>query len=218
MSEPSVTYSFSNGAGNYIDATEVNQNYTDILAAIKSASSADLGCATFKINGVSFASAVVNTVTDADLSFGTVTATTLIASNVVAASVTAATGSISSIDVDCTHTADAFFDGRIVMNDPGDLDSPGSSTKAALYVDKPYYLYTVTHANQTGGYGLIAGLYVGQRVAITRTANSGPVYCTIKFGYEDNSYDIQPDETVELVYAGGTTGWSLVSGDFSAIY
>ena len=34
MAYPSVTYTFANGAGNLIDATEVNQNFTDIINGI----------------------------------------------------------------------------------------------------------------------------------------------------------------------------------------
>jgi hypothetical protein len=78
MGEPAVTYSFTNGAGNYVDADEVNQNYTDVLNAIKSASTADIGCGSLKIAGETLASYTASAVAAYDpISYatGTFTAT-----------------------------------------------------------------------------------------------------------------------------------------------
>jgi hypothetical protein len=59
MADPSVTYTFVNGAGNYIDADEVNQNFTDIIGSINSGSSSDLGCGSLKVSGVTLASHII---------------------------------------------------------------------------------------------------------------------------------------------------------------
>jgi len=65
MADPSVPNVFVNGQ--VADAPDVNENFTAIIAAISSASTADLGCATLKIAAVTFSSAVVSAMQSASV-------------------------------------------------------------------------------------------------------------------------------------------------------
>jgi hypothetical protein len=122
MADPYVTNSFTDGAGNYIYASEVNQNFTDLIGAINSGSSADLGCETFKINSVPFASAVVSSVAGVDIAPANVTAT----SNLYAANASV-TSSISCASL--TVGTDQFYysTGDFSCNVSGITDGAGNS-------------------------------------------------------------------------------------------
>lgn len=249
MGEPSIGYVFVNGSGNYIDADEVNANNTSLLNAIKSASTADLGCGSLKVAGETVGSHIVTAISGVNINLGTVVSDVVSASSglfenlyvgasnqeissfavdamsgstinpavVTASQITVGTMTVNTVASNISFAGDASFSGRIVK-EYGELDSPGQSATTSLLVNKPYYLYSATHPDQTGGYTLIGGLYVGQKVEITRTAASGPVYCTVKFGYNNEKYDIEENETVAFIYAGGTNGWCMAAGVFADIY
>jgi hypothetical protein len=93
MADPSVTYSFVNGE--VASAPNVNQNFTDILGAIRSASTADLGCGTLKIAGVAFASAAVSAIQSTSVAALTVVNTFTAGNMSTAGGFSAASGTVS---------------------------------------------------------------------------------------------------------------------------
>lgn len=130
MADPSVTNTFADG--DVADADQVNTNFTDILTAIRSASTADLGCGSLKIATVPFASAVVSAIAGATIAPTNVTASVLtvvntftagnaqITSGITAATITADNGIFTSANVGGVSIASAAIS-QIVAYDFTDI-------------------------------------------------------------------------------------------------
>jgi len=128
MADPAVAYTFVSMTTAY--AYQVNQNFTDILAGIKSNSTADLGCGTFKVNTVPFASAVVSSVAGVAIAPANITAT----SNINAANVTAASN-INAANV--TAVSDIYAARGAITNtfSAGSVQATSCITAATITAD-----------------------------------------------------------------------------------
>lgn len=140
MADPSVTYSFSNGE--VASAPNVNQNFTDILSAIKSGSTADLGCGSLKINGVPFASAAVSAMQSTSVNSIVVVATCSAGDAIISGTVSAAAGDITdALTVGNMVVGSAASEGSGTLVTEGGvhvysgLDVDGSIQAGSLYVD-----------------------------------------------------------------------------------